>query len=291
MQRYICTHCGKTFSSNRRPNRLHEAIFQDYFNHRFTLSELSRKYDHSRQWIQKKIHTFIPDLTQREARKATVVIDATFFGKRFDRFGLIVAKDANQKEPIAYNFIETETKEVYRDLIEQIHFKGHTIQAVVLDGKPGIFGLFEGVPVQMCHFHMQTIMTRKLTQNPKLEAAIKLKRIVSCLGKISPCRFEYWLLSWHKRYEVFLNEKVTDESKRGWHYKHRRLRSAYRSLVRFLPFLFTYLKHPQLNIPSTTNLLDGGCFSPLKDKLKVHRGASKNMQRKMIVFFLENRRK
>lgn len=204
---------------------------------------------------------------------------------------MIVAKDAEQKEPIAYNFIETETKEVYRDLIEQIHFKGHTIQAVVLDGKPGIFGLFEGIPVQMCHFHMQAIMIRKLTKNPRLKASVELKWIASQLGKVSPCRFEYSLRAWYKRYEDFLNEKVPDESKRGWHYKHKRLRSAYRSLVYFLPFLFTHLKHPELNIPSTTNLLDGGCFSPLKDKLKVHRGASRSLQRKMIVFFLENRGK
>ena len=219
------------------------------------------------------------------------MVDATFFGRGSDKFGLIVAKDVEHKEPFAYNFIETETKEVYRDLMQQIHFKGYTLQAVVLDGKPGIFGLFEDIPIQMCHFHMQAIITRKLTKNPRIAASIKLKKIVSFLGQISPCRFEYWLYAWHKHYEDLLNEKVSDESKRGWHYKHRRLRSAYHSLVRFLPYLFTYLKHPELNIPNTTNLLDGGCFSPLKDKLKVHRGTSRSMQRKMIVFFLENRGK
>lgn len=255
------------------------------------MEQLADKYGHCRQWIQEKIHTFVPDITHREARSVTAVIDATFFGKRSDKFGLIVAKDAVYKEPIAYNFIETETKEVYRDLMRQIDAKGYRVQAVVLDGKPGIFGLFEGIPVQMCHFHMQAIITRKLTKNPRLEASIKLKQIVSHLGKITPCRFEYWLDAWHKRYKAFLNEKVPDESKRGWHYKHRRLRSAYRSLVRLLPYLFTYLEYPELKIPTTTNLLDGGCFSPLKDKLKVHRGASRSMQRKMIVFFLENRGK
>ena len=252
---------------------------------------MSEKYSHSRQWIQEKIHTFSPNITHRKSRSVTAVIDATFFGRRSNKFGLIVAKDVKHKDPIAYNFIETETKEIYRDLIQQIETKGHKLQAVVLDGKPGIFGLFEDIPIQMCHFHMQTIITRKLTKNPKLEASIKLKKIVSYLGKITPCRFEYWLYAWHKHYEDFLNEKAPDESKRGWHYKHRKLRSAYRSLLRFLPYLFTYLKYPELNIPNTTNLLDGGCFSPLKDKLKVHRGANRSLQRKMIIYFLENRRK
>ena len=113
IQRYICTNCGKTFSSNRRPSRLQEAIFYDYFKNRYTLSQLSKKYSHSRQWIQEKIHTFIPNINQREGYKVTVVIDATFFEKGYNKFGLIVAKDINNKEPIAYNFIQTEIKDVY----------------------------------------------------------------------------------------------------------------------------------------------------------------------------------
>ena len=67
-------------------------------------------------------------------------------------------------------------------------------------------------------------------------------------------------------------------------------RSAYRSLKRFLPYLFTYQKYQNLNILTTTNLLDGGCFSPLKDLLKVHRGIDRKMKRKLIVYFIENRR-
>ena len=60
--------------------------------YRYTLSQLSKKYSHSRQWIQEKIHTFIPNINQREGYKVTVVIDATFFGKGYDKFGLIIAK-------------------------------------------------------------------------------------------------------------------------------------------------------------------------------------------------------
>lgn len=80
----------------------------------------------------------------------TVVIDATYFGKRKDKLGLIVAKDVILKEPIAYTFIVTETKDVYRDLSTQLYDKGFTLDAVVLDGKPGIIPLFEGIPLQMC---------------------------------------------------------------------------------------------------------------------------------------------
>ena len=290
MQRYFCTQCRKTFSSKRRPNRLLESIIKDYFFNRYTLNQLSKKYGYSREWIQDKIHNFKPKLNTLVPREVTLVIDATFFGKREDKFGLIVAKDTVSKKPIAYNFIETETKKVYENLIEQIKDRGFSIKAVTLDGKPGIFSLFEDIPFALCHFHMKAIITRKLTRNPKLKASIELKRITSYLGKISDCRFEYMLSAWHKRHKEFLDEKVEDESKRGWHYKHRNLRSAYRSLKRFLPYLFTYQKYQDLNIHTTTNLLDGGCFSPLKDLLKVHRGIDRKMKEKLIVYFIENRR-
>lgn len=265
------------------------SIFQDYFYHRFTLKDLSKKYSHSREWIQERIHHYTPEIKSREPRASTCVIDATFFGKRRDKFGVLVAKDVLRKEPIAYNFIESETKEAYRNLLLQINDRGFQLHAVVLDGKPGIFSLFEGMPIQMCHFHMKAIITRKLTKNPKLNASIELKRVVASLGDVSAGEFTEMLLAWHKRHETFLDEKVEDDSKRGWHYKHRRVRSAYRSLKRFLPYLFTYQTYPDLNIPNTTNALDGGCFSPLKDLLRVHRGIGIKMKRKLIVYFLENR--
>ena len=112
----------------------------------------------------RKIHTFIPNINQREGYKVTVVIDATFFGKGYNKFGLIVAKDVNHKEPIAYNFIQTETKDVYSNLIQQITSKGYIIKAVVLDGKPGIFSLFEDIPIQMCHFHMKSLSLHENSQ-------------------------------------------------------------------------------------------------------------------------------
>jgi hypothetical protein len=48
-----------------------------------------------------------------------------------------------------------------------------------------------------------------------------------------------------------------------------------------LPYLFTYQKHPDLNIPNTTNSLDG-CFAYLKELVKVHKGSKKSLKRKII---------
>jgi hypothetical protein len=95
------------------------------------------------------------------------------------------------------------------------------------------------------------------------------------------------LAAWYHRHAVFINEKVEDDSKRGWHYKHKRLWSAYRSLQSNLKYLFTYRYYPELKIHHTTNALDGGLFSPMKMLLKIHRGIGIDMKQKLIMDYME----
>ncbi len=215
-------------------------------------------------------------------------MDATFFGRREDKFGLIIAKDIHYKEAVSYHFIESETNEEYKVLRKEIEDNRYIIKAIIIDGRRGLYGLFKDIPIQMCHFHQQAIITRYLTKNPKLEASIKLKRIASYLGKVQQDRFIFLLDCWYKRYKLFLNEKTLNEETRRWRYTHRRLRSAYRSLRTNLTYLFTYKNHPDLHIQNTTNSLDGGVFSPMKMLLKIHRGIGIDMKKKLITDYLEN---
>ena len=55
----------------------------------------------------------------------------------------------------------------------------------------------------------------------------------------------------------------------------------------FMPYLFTYLKYPELNIPNTTNSCDGS-FAHCKNKVKIHRGLRKDRRKKMIDYLLSN---
>lgn len=91
---------------------------------------------------------------------------------------------------------------------------------------------------------------------------------------------------WHEKYEDFLNEKTFLDDKK-WFYTHKKLRSAYRSLKTNLPFLFTFQKYPELNIPNTTNSIDG-FFSKMKSLLQVHRGLKKERRFKVIQEILGN---
>lgn len=158
---------------------------------------------------------------------------------------------------------------------------GYTIQAIVLDGRPGVRQLFSDIPVQMCHFHQKQIITRYLTNNPKLEAGIELKKLVTVLCETTGQDFTAALDAWYGTWSSFLKERTTDPFTGRWHYTHKRLRSAYRSLKLNLPFLFTYEKHPGLKIPNTTNSLDG-CFAYLKELVRVHRGSKRDLKGKII---------
>jgi hypothetical protein len=248
--------------------------------------ELHQKYHKDREWIQTQLHRYQPQTIPSTPRKVTLVIDATFFGKGTNKFGMLVAKDTQSNQPVWYHFIQTESRKEYQRMLQALLFQGFTILSVTMDGKRGLYGLFGAYPVQMCHFHQQAIVTRYLTRNPQYKASMDLKRIASYLGRCTRRRFERLLCAWHTRHHHFLDEKVPDDSPRGWHYKHKRLRSAFRSLKTHLPYLFTYQNDPELRIHNTTNALDGGLFSPLKTLLGIHKGIGVDMQKKIIADYM-----
>jgi hypothetical protein len=55
-----------------------------------------------------------------------------------------------------------------------------------------------------------------------------------------------------------------------------------------LPYLFTYQRHPEMDIPNTTNGLEGS-FAYLKELLRVHCGIKPDLKRKMTESILQNR--
>lgn len=170
---------------------------------------------------------------------------------------------------------------MYRQGRLELEKEGYTIRAIVLDGRPGVRQIFNDIPVQMCHFHQKQIITRYLTNNPKLQASIELKRITTTLCETNESAFTSALDIWYTKWLPFLKERTTDPVTGRWHHTHKRLRSAYRSLRLNLTHLFTYQKYSQLNIPNTTNSLDG-CFAYLKELVRVHRGSTKSLKRKII---------
>lgn len=149
--------------------------------------------------------------------------------------------------------------------------------------------VFQGIPVQICQFHQIKTITTKLTRKPKLEASKELRKISLSLTDSNEKVFTQELISWHNKWKDFLNEKTTSLETGRKHYTHKKLRSAYNSLNRNLPYLFTYLKYPEFKIPNTTNSLDGGVFSHLKKLLKNHNGLRAEFREKLVDDFLNRK--
>lgn len=159
------------------------------------------------------------------------------------------------------------------------------MSAVVADGRPGIRGVFHDLPIQMCHFHQKAIITRRLTRRPKLQAGKELRELIKHLCSAEEKWFTQSLSEWHTKWQDFLKERTVDSETGRWHYTHKRLRSAYRSLKTNLPYLFTYKRHPELKIPNTTNSLDG-MFAHLKELIQLHRGLKPDLKRKIVLEIL-----
>ena len=253
-------------------------IWREYIYQRQTITHLALKYGRSKNWIRKRIANASVNHPRSIPQPVVLVADATFFQRSF---GICVMRSPHLKKNLYVQEIQYEAIDVYRQGRVALERQGYTIQAVVLDGRPGVRQLFSDVPVQMCHFHQKQIITRYLTRNPKLEAGIALKNITTLLCETTEYDFTHALDDWYERWALFLKEKTIDPVTLKWHYTHKRLRSAYRSLRTNLPYLFTYQKHRELVIPNTTNSLDG-CFAYLKELTRIHRGATKTLRKKII---------
>lgn len=269
-QRFKCFNCNKKFQDHKRERtQLKKTLWEDYVWGKQNLRELSRKYGKSIPWIHQQLKEYRPDQIRLKSRPIVLIADGFFFGIGI---GIMLFRAAQLYENIHWFRIAWETIADYLHGIDYLENKGWTIQALVCDGRKGVKdALKDRYPIQMCQFHQVKIVTKYLTRHPQLEAGQKLRAIALTLAQTDEITFTLALEDWHSKYGDFIKERTINPESKHWYYTHRRLRSAYRSLVNNLPYLFTYQKYPKLNIPNTTNSLDGS-ISHLRDKLRAHRG-------------------
>ena len=140
----------------------------------------------------------------------------------------------------------------------------------------------------MCHFYQKQIVQRYTTQNPKSEAGKDLQIVMFTLTSSTEKSFKEKLQNWRSKHEDFLSKMTINQETGKSTYIHQKLRSAYASLASNLEYLFTYKRLEKFNIPNTTNHLDGGLFSDLKNRIRVHRELSKTNKKKLIDYYMLN---
>lgn len=293
-QRWRCFLCKKT-SIKKRPDRQKQGIhflFKKWLIGNATLAELSKQKGVSIQALVSRFKSCwrqsCAAISKSDAR--TLVLDGTRIGRDCS---LLIILDTETNAPIAWRPAIRESYASWRALLS---VSPQQPAYVVCDGHSGLLkAVYERWPsiyVQRCLAHVLRELRGFLTRNPKLPAGIALRVLIGELAKIKTRRQKRkWvrkLFRWQRKYSKFLKEK-TFTLDGHWRYTHRNLRRARTHLLRALPNLFRYIKNRK--VPSTSNQLEGGINSPLKDLIRKHRGMG--VRRKLILasIYLQKRTK
>ena len=198
---------------------------------------------------------------------------------------------ARTKEYVAtWYFTPRESYTSWTTLISLIE---GTPAAIVCDGQKGllkaIFERWPSMPVQRCVIHIHRMATSML-RGSKYQAGQELFVLADALLGIhtipDSILWKKAFLEWYEKYHDFLKEKAYNpEHKKSWWYIHRKIRSAASLLWNSLPQLFLYLHNPQ--VPRTSNHLEGGVNSRLKDLFRIHRGISKTKKITLTAWYLK----
>ena len=208
--------------------------------------------------------------------------DALYFGERTEKTSWcpIAFRDPKRKENLWWGFFQTETSSAYLKGKVYLETLRYEIASVTGDGFGGLRAVFKDIPFQMCHVHMERIVTRGTTKKPILEAGKALLALVKTLHQgTSSEEFKRYLNKYLEKYRDFLNEKTINEVTGEQSWTHEPLRKAALSLLHFLPYLFTFEKNR--NIPRTTNSLEGH-FSHIRDVARIHRGLKRRQLEKVL---------
>ena len=176
----------------------------------------------------------------------------------------MVIRDALRGTVLWHKYVTHETIAQYVEGIEWLKSQGFRIYGVVIDGMKGLPQALRPIRVQMCQFHQMLIVRRYITQDPDIEASAELLKLVNNITKMDKESFVGAFEEWYEKYKDIVNERVQD--KRIKHktppYMRPRLRSAYLSVRRNMPLLWTFYDHPETGLPNTNNALEG-LFSDL----------------------------
>ena len=282
-QRYKCNDCGRRFDGGERLNSA--LLWRLYSEQKQTKTELAERFKCSHSTITRYLKKHIKNNNFPEPKNVILIMDTTYFGRKY---GVMALFDARTKQTLSVDEVAYETNALYFEAVNKLKEKGVEIQSITCDLRQGLADLFPNIPVQLCQFHQIKNIRKYLTNKPKTMAGIALNAITLTLTKTNRNAFENELNQWFIKYKSFLNERTINAETGRSHYTHKRLRSAFFSLKRNLPYLFVFEDFPDLNIPNTTNLLENK-FKQLKQKLGCHHGMNRQNKILFIKDFLSAR--
>lgn len=277
-QRYKCKDCGRRFDGGVRRDK--SQVITDYVEGKQTLSQLALKYGVNEKTIRRDLEAMRHVQKISKYKQVTIQMDTTYWGRRF---GLMIIRDAIRGRVLWRKYVTHETIADYMEGVSWLKAKGFRIYGVVIDGMKGLAKALYPLPVQLCQFHQMLIVRRYITQDPDIEASKALLDLVNDITKMDKESFIGALNEWYNKYQDVLNERVHDKriKKKTPPFMRPKLRSAYFSVKRNMPLLWTFYDRPELGLPNTNNALEG-LFSELKTKVRVHSGICRENRKKLL---------
>ncbi|MDR2148012.1 MAG: hypothetical protein LBE91_16305 [Tannerella sp.] len=258
-------------------------LWRQYSQNKQAVRELAGQYSVSESTVKRRLRTVRGDFMCRDIpSRGAVLMDTAYFGKDW---GVTVLKDSLTGKILCRKYVIHERPVDYRECTDFIMAKGHRISGIVRDGFKGIFKQYSSFPVQMCRYHFISIIRRYLTLNPKLQSGKELWISVKNITRLTENEFIESFQEWQDKWSLFLKERTKDVATGRSHFTHKKLRSAWLSTQRHLPYLFVFEK-VNFQMPNTNNALKG-TFTALKNSLRNHNGMSKENRKRFMDGFLE----
>jgi len=295
-QRWMCPFCHKTSIRRSPPTtfRHRKKLFTEWLCGTESLSAYAKRHGVARRTLQRWFEPLWmhspPPVVPSSLEGQPLILDAVSIEPR--RMMALIGR--TPQHVVWWTFAERESYDSWALYCSQVPMPG----AVVCDGQRGLFAAIRDhwptVLFQRCLVHVIRQALGKLTLRPKTQAGQDLRKLVKQLPNIRTRRQKRrWIhrwKSWNRKHYRFLAERSYGEwpnRKRTWWHTHKKLR-AVRSLIKnSLPHLFTFIGHTE--IPRTSNYVEGGINSRLKELIRRHRGFSLAQKQALVSWFLSEK--
>jgi hypothetical protein len=297
-QRWYCPPCGISSTRKRKDNRERTrlSLFVRWLTKTSSLTTVADRHGITTRTIQRRNEPFWlrfqeplpPDPVH------TLVLDATSVAPKM--CVLLIAGDADTSAPVSWSRTERESYGSWLPFLSSMCQQGVHPAYVVCDGQRGLLKAVRAVwpdaKVQRCAIHVVRQSFGWLTRNPKTVAGQELRILTRKIMAIRTRRQKRrWIRSfrrWCRRYHTFLKERSRGPGGRWW-YTHRRLRAVRSLIANSIPDLFRFVTDP--SVPRTSNHVEGGINSRLKELFRSHRGLSVSRKLVLASWYLRVRQK
>lgn len=298
-QRYRCAVCQTSVIRRRRDNapRATLKVFVRWLAGSDRLDAVARRLQVAVRTLNRRFRpcwNFLPKPILPPVDASVLIVDGVTIVPR--TLVTLIAHEPQRSLPVDWLFVPRESYQTWRHLFQRLAAQAVIPQFVVCDGKRGLlkalFEVWPNVRLQRCLIHIIRQANAWLTQHPKTATGAELRLLVKRLIQVRTRRqkrrwiraFRYWC----RRHNQFLKERTySPTNPKRWWYAHRKLRAVRSLLCNALNHLFTHIRYRQ--VPRTSNHLEGGVNSRLKDLLRIHRGLPPHRRQVLTSWYLSVR--